>query len=472
MARQPPQLAAQQRALGRHLAALREAAGLYQADIARAVPCHRTTVTHAEAGSQLPDSHFWETADRAVGANGTLLAAYDAFMQAKAAHRAEQQAQRRAKAQSTAQEMRTARPPNTLAFGNLGGPLGEWSTTLAVGGFPTDDEPFSAPDVDFDEVHHVAAALADARRYLDGSVVDYFRRQLGACTAEDGTLGPTKALPAVLGILGAIEQRAREVKPDARRALLSVGALGAEFGGWLYRDIHRPQRAAFWYGRATEWAQEAGDTAAQGYILLKKSQMAYDNRDALRVLTLAQAAQYGPCQLPRQVRAEVTQQEARGLAMLGEPMSIIEQKLDDARRLLADATPDDEQHNRLGSSFTDGTLTLRIASCYMEAGKPRQAAALYSQVLSADLLSRRDRGYFLARLASSLALAGEPDDAAGAGLEAAQLATATTSQRTKRELMRALATLKPWHNRPRPRALRQAVMTSTAPVTNPPSATP
>lgn len=80
MARQPEHLAEQQRTLGRHLAALRDAAGLYQADIARAVPCHRTTVTHAEAGSQLPASDFWETADRLVGANGALITRYDGVL--------------------------------------------------------------------------------------------------------------------------------------------------------------------------------------------------------------------------------------------------------------------------------------------------------------------------------------------------------------------------------------------------------
>jgi hypothetical protein len=53
-----------------------------------------------------------------------------------------------------------------------------------------------------------------------------------------------------------------------------------------------------------------------------------------------------------------------------------------------------------------------------------------------------------------LALAGEPDEAASAGLEAVQIASSTTSQRTNRELMRALATLQPWRNRPGPRALR------------------
>lgn len=105
MARQPGHLADQQQRLGRYLAALREAAGLYQTDIARAVPCHRTTVAHAEAGSQLPDAVFWEVADRVVGAQGVLIARYDQFIDAKSAHRAQQQANRRAQAQVTAQQL-------------------------------------------------------------------------------------------------------------------------------------------------------------------------------------------------------------------------------------------------------------------------------------------------------------------------------------------------------------------------------
>ncbi|MGH3885016.1 MAG: hypothetical protein ACRDSZ_00335 [Pseudonocardiaceae bacterium] len=362
---------------------------------------------------------------------------------------------------------------DVLASSGLGNLLGKLpiSNGLLANEAPVTIESLSL-DLDFDELHHVTAALSDAHRYLDGSVVDYFRGQLDVCEADDGAFGPAKALPVVLGILGAIEKRVREVKSSVRRELLSVGARGAEFAGWLYRDIHHPRRACFWYDRATEWAQAAGDTAAQGYILLRKSQMAYDDRDAVRVLTLAQAAQYGPWQLPRPIRAEVTQQEARGLAMVGEPISLIEQKLDQARQLLADTTLDDAQPGQLGASFNEGALTLRTASCYIEAGKPLQAAALYGHVLSAGGLSRRDRGYFLARRTSSLALAGEPDEAASAGLEAAQLASSITSQRTKRELMRALAALTPWRNRPGPRALREALATSQTTVTKPPSASP
>jgi hypothetical protein len=111
----------------------------------------------------------------------------------------------------------------------------------------------------------------------------------------------------------------REVKPAVRRPLLSLGADGAEFAGWLYRDLQDPPGAAYWYDRAMEWAQEAGDTAMQGYVLLKKSQMAYDLRDAHRVVTFAEAAESGPWRFSGTVRAEATQQRAFGMAMIVPP---------------------------------------------------------------------------------------------------------------------------------------------------------
>jgi hypothetical protein len=287
-------------------------------------------------------------------------------------------------------------------------------------------------------------------------VVDYLAQQLDRCKADDGNLGPAKALPMVLGVLGAVQQHARDVKPQVRRALLEVGADGAEFAGWLYRDLHDPASAGYWHDRAIEWAQEAGDLAMQGYVLLKKSQMAYERRDALRVLTLAQAAQNGPWRLPPKVRAEVTQQEARGLAMLGEPIGVIEQKLDDARSLLT-AAGDATDESRLGAYYNEGTSLLRTASCYIEAGHPGRAAGLFGDVLTSGVLSLRDEGYFRARRAVAFALSGEPDDAACEGLASLRVATVTNSQRTTCELARAVKLLAPWSSRPGPRELREAM---------------
>jgi DNA-binding XRE family transcriptional regulator/tetratricopeptide (TPR) repeat protein len=314
------------------------------------------------------------------------------------------------------------------------------------------------PALGLEELHKVATAMEDAHRYLDTSVTDYFRRQLALAKADDGSLGLAKPLPITLGILGAIEEHARDVKPTVRRELLQVGADCAEFAGWLYRDARDMPRALYWHDRAIEWAQESGDLAMQGYVLLKKAQLAYDEREPTRMLTLAQAVQNVPWQLPARVRAEAAQQEARAEAMLGATDAVIDGKLDQARELLArDSLSENSPH--LGAHYNDVLLTMQTAVCYTEAGNPRRAVELYDRALTESAFSPRDYGFFLSWMASSLALAGEPDQAAAAGTEAARRATASGSQRTSRELIRVLDVLKPWQNRPAVRELQHAVRT-------------
>lgn len=305
------------------------------------------------------------------------------------------------------------------------------------------------------EIQHVTEALADSYRYLDGPVVEYFQCQLETAKSEDGALGAQKTLPVVLGLVSAIEEHTRDVKPAVRRDLLSVGADGAEFVGWLYRDLHQSTIAALWYDRAMEWAQEAGDAAMQGYMLLKKSQMAYDDGDPVRMLTLAQAAQHERWKLPTRVRAELLQQEALACAMLGEPFSLVEQKLGAAHELLTDAA--DTEPRGLGGYFNESTLLLRNAVSYIEAGKPGLAAGLFGEVIAAGTLSRRDAGFFSARRAVALALSGEPDEAARVGKAAAEVAEAVKSERTMRVLGEVSQTLGRWRDRPAVREFREAL---------------
>ncbi|MDQ3525808.1 MAG: XRE family transcriptional regulator [Chloroflexota bacterium] len=308
------------------------------------------------------------------------------------------------------------------------------------------------------DADHLSRAVAEPWRYFDHAVIASFGGQLDAAMKADGHGGSREPLAAVLAVLRAVHESARDVKPDVRRALLSVGARGAEFAGWLYRDARNLKAAAVWHDRATEWAQEASDFPMQGYVLLKRAQMAYDERDALRVFTLADAAQRGPWQLPVKVRAEVAQMEARGLAMMGEPMRDVERTLEASRQWLDRAVGDDG--SQLATHYSEVTLTLQTASCFIEASQPRVAADLYSQALRSDQVSLRDQGYFLARRAVALALAGDADDAAAVGLQAAQIAESTESRRTYLQLHQTVRRLEPWATRPGPRALAEAVRAS------------
>ncbi|WP_216896133.1 XRE family transcriptional regulator [Nocardia alni] len=304
-----------------------------------------------------------------------------------------------------------------------------------------------------DELQRIGQALEDARRYFDGPAVEFFRTQLSRCKADDGSLGPAEALPLTLAVIGAIRRHAKDVQPAVQRQLLAVGADGAEFAGWLYRDLHDPLTATFFYDRAMEWAQGAASLPMQGYVLLKKSQMAYETRDTGTLLTLAQAAKDGPWNLPLCVRAEVVQQEALGLAMFGEPIREVTHNLETAQQLLDDAQGVDD--GALVSYFNTTTLLVRSACCYTEAGKPQIAAELFTEALATGSLSRRDAGFFAARKAKALALSGEPDEAAKIAAESVTVARETRSERTMNVVIDVVRTLDSWNHRPQVRQLRE-----------------
>jgi hypothetical protein len=315
------------------------------------------------------------------------------------------------------------------------------------------------PALGLDELKHITAAITDARRYADSDLVSYFKRQLDSCAVNDGRSGPRHQLPVVLGLIAAIEKTATDSKPAARRELLRVGAYASEFAGWLYRDVCVPELANYWRDRAVEWAQVSGDATMQGYVLLKKSQAAWDERDGLRMLTLAEAVQDGPWQLPARVRAEAEQQQARGHAMLSGNLALVKSKLSEARSLLdQDRADAGAPAADIAAHYDEALFGLQVAICYCEAGQPGPSLELYDRWLSRETFSRRDYGYFLALKGGAHTMAGEPDNAAAAGLEAFSLARETESVRTAQEVTRLAIQLDQWRDRDSVHDLRQAVL--------------
>lgn len=317
------------------------------------------------------------------------------------------------------------------------------------------------PALGLDELNHIAAAVVNAQRYADSDIVDYFRRQLDSCAVNDGRRGPRQSLPIVLGLIAAIEKIATDAKPATRRDLLRIGAYASEFAGWLYRDVCSPELANYWRDRATEWAQVSGDATMQGYVLLKKSQAVWDERDAFRMLTLAEAAQEGPWRLPARVRAEAAQQQARGHAMLNGNLALVESKLGEARSLLAqDRAISDTRTTEVAAHYDEALFGLQVAICYCEAKQPVQSLELYERWLSPETFSRRDYAYFLALKGEAHAAAEEPDNAALAGLTAFSLARETESVRTVREIIRLAVQLEKWPGKDSVHELRKSVLVS------------
>jgi len=315
------------------------------------------------------------------------------------------------------------------------------------------------PALGLDELKHITAAVVNAQRYAGSDIVDYFRRELDNCALNDGRRGPRQSLPIVLGLIAAIEKMAADAKPAIRRDLLRVGAYASEFAGWLYRDVCVPELANYWRDRAIEWAQVSGDATMQGYVLLKKSQAVWDERDALRMLTLAEAAQEGPWRLPARVRAEAAQQQARGHAMLDGNLALVESKLSEARSLLdQDRANADARTTEVAAHYDEALFGLQVAICYCEAGQPERSLELYDRWLSPETFSRRDYAYFLALKGEAHATAEEPDNAATAGLKAFSLARETESVRTVQELTRLAVQLEQWRDKESVHDLRKSVL--------------
>ncbi|MBO2461765.1 helix-turn-helix transcriptional regulator [Actinomadura sp. LCR2-06] len=311
------------------------------------------------------------------------------------------------------------------------------------------------PAVGVADLQHITAALDNARRYADTTIVAYFTTQLDTIAAQDRTRGPAAAVPDVLALIAAAQKIAAEARPDVRARLLRLIARAAELAGWFYRDLAAEQPAEYWRDRAMEWAQAGADLPMQGYVLLKKAQAAWDTRDGLRMLSLAEAVQDGPWQLPAKVLAEAAQQVARGHALLGTDAPTIHRHLGYARDLLDQA---DIATVSLSPHYDEATFHVQVAHTHTLTGHPDQAIAAYEQWLTPGVFDRRDYGYHLAFKAAAQARAGDADAAARTGLAALRIARDTSSARTHAALIRLTGDLRPQWQRPRVAELRQAIV--------------
>jgi len=107
----PPELVALKRALGRQLAALREAAELGQQQVGRKTGYSRSSVAKAEGGRQLLSRDFWQTADELLKADGALLASYEEVLAAKQEYEARSRETELAEAYAAAKALRARTTP-------------------------------------------------------------------------------------------------------------------------------------------------------------------------------------------------------------------------------------------------------------------------------------------------------------------------------------------------------------------------
>lgn len=301
------------------------------------------------------------------------------------------------------------------------------------------------------------AAVAVGGGHCQASPAEY-RRELEHLQQLDRAQGSDRALTGVLRALTSINTALQTSQGADRASLLGIAARSAEFTGFLYRDLGDRVRSLHWHDRAMEWAQQGDDVAMQSYVLLRKAQAAYDQRDAGRMLGLTMAAGRGEAALGPGLRAEIHQQRARGEAMLGATDQDVRRRLEVAQDELSGAagrqSPDEP-----GAGYSEKLLSLQTAVCLTEAGRPAEAVVLYQRILASGITSARDDAYFRILLSTSLALSGEPDEAAHTACGALPVAIATHSRRSIAEARSLLGALQPWRQRSQVRALEDALRT-------------
>ncbi|MGH3809636.1 MAG: hypothetical protein ACRDRU_24035, partial [Pseudonocardiaceae bacterium] len=298
---------------------------------------------------------------------------------------------------------------------------------------------------------------------VDSQVIGYFDRVLTEHYTADRILGSHQLLRPVMAQLGVLDALRKHARPPVATPLLRVLGQYASFVGWLQQETGDPHAAMYWFDRATQWAQSAGDHQMAAYLLYQKSSIAY--QDANTVIELAVAAQAAPGDVDPRITALAAQQEARGWAMLSDG-DRCRRKLDTAVELLSTRIPmgDEPTAPRYVQSYGLAALEDQSATCYRSIGRAQDAIPILERKISDSLDANlhRDCGRQMAKLANTVLTSKqpEPERAAQLGLACLDLARQTGSARTAKELRTLDTTLTArWPGQPDARAFHDALTT-------------
>ncbi|MGH2369661.1 MAG: XRE family transcriptional regulator [Chloroflexota bacterium] len=304
--------------------------------------------------------------------------------------------------------------PNSAPF-RPGAPL--------LGAGPYQNGGFFSPPVPFDHQH------------VEPRLTTHLRSILAEYASVDNLTGPRPLLAMVPAQLGFIEQLLCDAGGDDRRELLDVGARCAELVGWLSQDAGDLRAADYWSDRAMDYALALRDQRLLSYVLMRKSNLASDGRDAERALDLARQALHEWDRLTPRLRAVALRQEAHAHALRGDTAACA-RSLDRAMEQATSGRTGEPELD-LTAYCTPSYLGMEAAACWVQLGQPHRAVATLEQGLSSwPPEYKRDLRLCLARLALAHAAAGDAEQAYRVAQRALGIVKDTRSARTLRELWR------------------------------------
>jgi hypothetical protein len=254
---------------------------------------------------------------------------------------------------------------------------------------------------------------------------------------HDAMFGPQDMVSPVRHELGLIAAHRDVARGAVRTNLLRVESRWALFASWLGHDTGDDQARAHWAERALRLAREAGYQDMIAWVLLRQSQWATTRAQPRRAIALAEAAARTSGTSPR-IRGLCELRRAHGYAFANDAASC-ERSLATAYEGLLDRAriAGDDPCGELGSQDLTAPYVLSAeARCWLWL-RPNKAIGMLEDALRLWPRERtRGHGVHRARLALACAAAAEPDRAAAEGLKALDVARATKSDVTMRELRR------------------------------------
>jgi transcriptional regulator with XRE-family HTH domain len=302
-------------------------------------------------------------------------------------------------------------------------------------------------------------AVEDPAR-VDAVVVDNLAAVLAADRQMEDSLGPRLLIRPVAARLEVIDRLAVGCRSPIRDAVVTVLGQYAQFVGWMLEDVGNTSGALAAYDRAMDAAQQTDDQNMVVSVLSLKSHTAWSDGDGPRALAMAQAGLRAANDWTSPgVRALVTQQAARGHAMLGNADEV-ERMLDITDKLTQRAHEHPEDEPPWAYFVAPERALYQRGAAYAELRRYTQAADLIDA--SRHLLPehyRRDHARYMAASALMRARAGDIDQAVASASRAAELALETGSARAARDLRRLREELTRWNDTPSVRHLDEIIRT-------------
>ncbi|MBB5806982.1 transcriptional regulator with XRE-family HTH domain [Saccharothrix ecbatanensis] len=286
------------------------------------------------------------------------------------------------------------------------------------------------------------------RGAVDPQVIDHFIRLRDALVSADSLLGPGNLVRSAREQVGNIAKLYERIESSSRGRLFEVGALFAEFSGWLADDLGNFEAGRAWSSKALEWSHSSGNPDIAAFILMRMSQQAQFLGERAPAVTLAQASvRYDGQVVSSHVRAAIHQQAAHASALDGQERAALDYM--DRAQALADAAQPTDDPYMLGSYCTSSYVAVQRAAMFSTLGNDRRALDEYDHVMQQWPRSfHRERGLHLARRTMAAARAGLPEAALESGTEALKIARETQSHRTVRELTTSTRLMLRWQALP------------------------